>query len=276
MRISFLIPSYNHSNYIASTLDSIFDDAEGLDYEIIVIDDGSTDNSRSIIDSWCSSHPLVDIKIKYRENRGVSATANELARLASGDVIRCCASDDAIFAGSSLRILEKFNDSDSLVLVGDAYVINSVGAINGKSAIEMSGGVLSKLKTAKGLKEEIVANWSIPGPCFAMRRRVYEIVGYYAEDLLIEDWDFFLRVAALCPVQFVEGYFSYYRVHSRNTSRTSSLSKRVLNLNSQLIAGKRQLYLFDGKLRLLLEFECIILKLKITIINFICFFKIVK
>ncbi len=274
MRISFLIPSFNHSAYIGYTLDSIYSDAEGLNFEIIIIDDGSVDDSRLVIDNWCKLHPLVDIRVTYRENQGVSATANELLRLSTGDVIRCCASDDAIFAGSSLRILEAFTNSDSLVLVGDAYVINSMGAIDGKSAIEMSGGVLSKLKTAKGLKEEIVANWSIPGPCFAMRRRVYEIVGYYAEDLLIEDWDFFLRVAALCPMQFVEGYFSYYRVHSRNTSRTSNLSKKVLNLNYQLIAGKRQLHLFEGKLRLLLSFECITLKAKIIIFSFINLLKI--
>jgi glycosyltransferase involved in cell wall biosynthesis len=267
MRISFLIPSFNHSKYIGHTLDSIYSDAEGLDFEIIVIDDGSTDDSRSTIEDWRKRHPLVDIKITYRENRGVAATANELIRQASGDVIRCCASDDGVYAGSSLKIINRFKEGDDLVLVGDAWVIDENGTIIGDSAIELSGGVPSRMETPEGLKEEIVANWSIPGPCFAVRRQVYEAVGYYAEDLPIEDWDFFLRVAALCPMRFVGEYFSYYRVHPGNTSRTSNLAKRVRNLNAQLTAGRRRSHLFRGRLRLLLECECLQLKLKILVLR---------
>jgi glycosyltransferase involved in cell wall biosynthesis len=272
LRISFLIPSFNHSRYIGCTLDSIQTDADGLNFEIIIIDDGSTDDSRLIIDAWCKLHPLVNIRVTYRDNRGASATANELVRQASGEVIRFCASDDGVYAGSSFKIIQRFKESDALVLVGDAFVVDDAGKIVGNSAIKLSGGVPSRMQTLEGLKKEIVTNWSIPGPCFAIRKQVYEIAGFYAEDLVIEDWDFFLRVAALCPIQFVNEYFSYYRVHAGNTSRTSNIAKRVRNLNAQLTAGKRRSYLFNGWLRVLLEFQCIRLKLKIFIFRFAMFF----
>lgn len=272
MRISFLIPSFNHSKYIRHTLDSIYTDAASLDFEIILIDDGSEDDSRSVIDAWCELHPSVDIKVGYRENRGASATANELVQQASGDIIRCCASDDCIFAGSSARIIRKFEESDALVLVGDALVINDAGSIISKSAIELNGGVLDKMQSLDGLKKEIVFNWSIPGPCFAMRKQVYDVVGLYAEDLLIEDWDFFLRVVALCPIQFIDVHFSYYRIHSRNTSRTLNITRKIRNLNAQLTAGKRRAYLFKGSLRWMLEIELFRLILKIIIFRLVNFF----
>jgi len=271
LRISFLIPSYNHCRYIIYTLDSIYTDAETLDYEIIVIDDGSTDASICKIDFWCKLHPNVDIKVTYRENRGLSITLNELVRQASGDIIRCCASDDGVYEGSSSKIIKIFKESDVLVLVGDSFVIDDADNLIESSAIKLSGGVPNKMRKPEGLKKEIVANWSLPGPCFAMRKQVYEVVGFYAEDLVIEDWDFFLRVAALCPIQFVNEHFSYYRVHSGNTSRTLNIAKRVRNLNAQLTAGKRRSYLFHGQLRMLIEIQCVRLKLKIFVLRFAMF-----
>lgn len=264
MRISFLIPSYNHSNYISYTLDSIVADANSLDYEIIIIDDGSTDETKSRIQSWCERHPLVDIKVSYRENRGLCVTLNQLVRQASGEIIRLCASDDGIYKGSSLRIISAFENSEAQALIGDALVIDDQGVIVGNSAISLNGGNLLKMHTQAGLKQEIVANWSLPGPCVAMRKNVYGIVGYYSEDLLIEDWDFFLRLAALCQIQFLNTPFSYYRVHAANTCKTLSYERRFRNNCSQLAAGKQRCHLFTGKLRVRLEIECLILRMKIA------------
>ena len=269
MRISFLIPSYNHSSYITYTLDSIFADAESLDYEIIIIDDGSTDESKHKIESWRELHSNVDLKVTYRENRGLCATLNELVCKASGEIVRLCASDDAIYAGSSLDILNTFEVSEALVLVGDALVIDGSNHIASHSAIQQHGGDVSKMLTPDGLKREIVSNWSIPGPCFAMRRQIYSVVGYYSEDLLVEDWDFFLRVSALSTMQFVEGYFSYYRVHDLNACKTTNVARRLRNISSQRTAAKRNLPLFKGQLRVLLQIEYLLLSLKVLYLRFL-------
>jgi glycosyltransferase involved in cell wall biosynthesis len=273
MKISFLIPSYNHSKYIEFTLESIYNDAFELDYEIILIDDGSTDDSKTIIENWCKARSNVNIKLKFRENLGVSATANELIRMSSGNVIRFCASDDAIFKGSSIFIMNYFSKSTYMVLVGDAYIINKKNIIVGNSAIENNGGSLTNLKSIDGLHKEIVGNWSIPGPCFAMQREIFDKVGYFSEDLLIEDWDFFLRVTAFRSIVFTESYFSLYRIHTENTSRTRNIPRKIINLNNQYTAGKRNLHLFAGYLKIILLLECFKLNLKIIIFKFINFFK---
>lgn len=266
-RISFLIPSFNHSKYVCGALDSIHADAGDLDYEILLLDDGSTDNSRALIEAWQARHPEVPLRATFRENRGVSATLNQLVGMSTGDVIRLCASDDAIAAGSSRKFLEVFAATDAQVLAGDAWVIDDEGKVVGDSAIRLNGGDPVKMRSQEGLKREIVVNWSIPGPCFAIRRKVYEAVGLYAEDLPIEDWDFFLRVVAQCSIAFVNEQVSYYRIHGNNASRTADVKRRIRNLTAQLTAGRRRAPLFRGELRRALDRECAVLELKVAYLS---------
>lgn len=264
MKISFLIPSYNHSKFIQYTLDSIVNDAKLLDYEIIIIDDGSTDNSKHIINEWCEKN--IDAKIVkiYRENKGLCVTLNELVSKSSGDVIRICASDDGVYFGSSLRILKKFESSSALVIVGDALTIDGQNNIIHNSAVTQNGGNIKKMnKSEYMLKQEIVSNWSIPGPCFAIKKQVYQIVGNYSEDLVVEDWDFFLRVVASCNMCFINEPVAYYRVHDTNACKTQNIDKRILNISSQKIASYKYLDRFKGYLYLLLIKESFILSAKL-------------
>ncbi len=264
MFISFLIPSYNHCKYISQTLDSIVDDigTDDLIYEIILIDDGSTDTTKDCLDVWRSSNPNISCTIIYRENRGLCRTLNELVNISSGDILRLCASDDKIFPGSTRKIIETFRNENCLVLVGDALVIDDDNNIVNQSAISQKGGNVSKLENGENFASEVISNWSIPGPCFCLKRKIYDVVGYYSEDLHIEDWDFFLRVAALCEVKYCNYYFSYYRIHNSNVSITKNSLKQKINIRCQLIAGWRQLYLFSGYLKLKLFSEILKLGMK--------------
>lgn len=264
MKISFLIPSYNHSQFIQYTLDSIVKDVKLLDYEIIVIDDGSTDDSRQVINAWCKKN--IDAKIIkiYRENKGLCVTLNELVSKSSGEVVRICASDDGVVLGSSLKILKKFESSLALVIVGDALTIDGQNNIIHNSAVTQNGGNTKKMRQSEYmLKQEIVSNWSIPGPCFAIKKQVYQIVGGYSEDLVVEDWDFFLRVVASCSLCYLNEPIAHYRLHGANACRTQNIDKRILNISSQKIASYRYLNKFKGYLYLMLIKEFYILSAKL-------------
>lgn len=277
MRISFLIPSYNHSKYIEHALDSIVLDANLINYEIILIDDGSTDESKEVIELWRKINFNVNITAIYRENRGLCATLNELVSKASGDVIRVCASDDGMYAGSTLKLIKVLELSGVSVAVGDAIVIDEANNIISNSAITVNGGDVKKMsKSEYLLKHEIVSNWSLPGPCFAIKREVYQIVGNYSEDLTVEDWDFFLRVVALCSMQFVNEPVAYYRLHGENACKTKDINKRVLNTSSQKKASFRNLSLFKGFFFYLLLQEGIILNFKLFYLKAIMFISDIK
>ncbi|MEY3996189.1 MAG: hypothetical protein RL344_532 [Pseudomonadota bacterium] len=277
MKVSYLIPSFNHSKYIEYTLNSILSDSKSFNYEIILIDDGSTDQTKKIVIDWVKKNSAANIFYTFRENKGLCVTLNELVKKSSGNIIRLCASDDAIHLGSTERIITHFEKTSSLVLIGDAILFDSNNNEIQKSAIKFNGGNIHKMKLSQAsLKQEIISNWSIPGPCFALKKEVYDIVGYYSEDLLIEDWDFFLRVVALTSIEYIDCPIAYYRTHDSNTCKTQNLNKRLLNLKSQKLAGLRNITLLKGTLKYLLIKEVIILILKISLLNLKKLFKYKK
>ena len=89
--ISFIIPSYNSANTIKRAIDSILSQNTDLEYEIIVVDDGSTDNTDKVIKCYDN-----DERIKYykKDNSGVADTRNYGVKMATGDYIIFVDSDD--------------------------------------------------------------------------------------------------------------------------------------------------------------------------------------
>lgn len=263
--LSFLIPSYNHQDYVCQTLDSVLADTKSgcADFEIVLIDDGSTDCSVGIIRDWQSRHPDVPLTLVVRENLGLCATLNEMISLAQGDVIRLIASDDLIFPGSTQKVLQAFETTLAMAVIGDAPVIDGAGNVVANSGIEFNGGRKDAMNTPEGLRHEIVANWSIPGPCLAVRRSVYGMVGKYSEDLRVEDWDFYLRLVANDLAVFVDTPVACYRIHTSNASRTHQASRRIAALSSQVAAAEKRMGWFKGHERKLLQRERLLLQLKI-------------
>ena len=263
--LSFLISSYNHQAYVCQTLDSVMADMASVatEFEIVLIDDGSTDDSVLGIRRWHRDHPDAPLRFVARENRGLCRSVNEMLSLATGDIIRLIASDDLIFPGSTQRILETLATTDAMAIIGDVKVIDAQGTVLAESGIEYNGGSKSVMKTRQGLRDEILGNWSIPGPCLTVRRSVYDIVGGYAEDLVVEDWDFYMRLVAKDLAVFVDMPVAYYRIHGTNTSRTRQRDRRIAGLSSLLAAAEKRAELFAGSDLRLLNREVQLLRLKV-------------
>ncbi|MDB9938744.1 glycosyltransferase family 2 protein [Candidatus Thioglobus sp.] len=108
--VSFLIPYYNHKQYVGQTLDSILNDTYP-NKEVIIINDGSTDNDIGVINDWIDRNSnTLPIKFISRENKGITKTFNELARASKGKYIVFCASDDYLINNTikdRVSILEK-------------------------------------------------------------------------------------------------------------------------------------------------------------------------
>lgn len=93
MFISFIVPIYNSQEFIAQCLDSLINQNIS-DYEIICINDGSTDNSGIILDGYCKKHN--NIIVKHKPNSGVSASRNEGINIAQGEYLWFVDADDFI------------------------------------------------------------------------------------------------------------------------------------------------------------------------------------
>ncbi len=95
MNISFLIPAYNAGTTLSRTIDSILNQhPSDMEYEIIIADDGSNDNTKEISKKYADEYE--NVKYFFKENEGVSATRNFLIDQAAGDYIIFVDSDDYI------------------------------------------------------------------------------------------------------------------------------------------------------------------------------------
>ena len=125
MKISIIIPVYNVEEYIERCLLScIKQDISHNEYEIIVVNDGSPDNSIAIVERIAMSY--TNIKIINQENKGLSGARNTGIRHAKGDYIWFIDSDDWIAENCLKKLTNKLlNDSPDCLLVGVANVVNN-------------------------------------------------------------------------------------------------------------------------------------------------------
>lgn len=253
--VSFLIPAYNHERFIEKRLDWILFD-KYPNKQLVIVNDGSSDRTAQIISDWISKHASsIDIRYRDRENRGIAATLNELTALASGDYVRLGASDDYFLAdGTAAQVAYLQAHPAKLAVVGDAIVVDDQDRIIHDSAmIGLFRANKARYRTDEGIQREIICRWAIGGPVPLLRRKGVDAVEGWNENLLIDDWDFFLRLAALDVLGFIDVKVGAYRVHGTNTSKTKDSGKRITNLRNMAAAVSRNLPLFSGRHRTMLK-----------------------
>ena len=117
-KVSIIIPIYNTEKYLKACLDSVLSQTyENL--EIILIDDGSTDNSGKIIDDYAKKDHR--IKVVHQKNRGQSAARNEGLKKATGDYISFIDADDKIKPNFIEKLLAPFDETTALTVCGIHY-----------------------------------------------------------------------------------------------------------------------------------------------------------
>ena len=127
MLLSIIIPAYNADKYLEQCLNSlIINKSEGnYKYEVIVINDGSKDNTSTIASGFASKYSFV--KYIEQENAGVSAARNAGLKAASGKYITFVDADDTLLELN--KILELLINSNEELIIGDFYEINTDGKI---------------------------------------------------------------------------------------------------------------------------------------------------
>lgn len=108
-KISIIIPVYNTEKYLSLCIDSILSQSY-LDFELLLINDGSIDNSGSICDEYAEKDSR--IRVFHQENKGVSRARNLGLNNAKGEWIFFCDSDDHLIAADSLESIIALEDSD--------------------------------------------------------------------------------------------------------------------------------------------------------------------
>ncbi len=220
--VSVIIPSYNHAAYLGEAVRSVLGQTL-RDLELIVVDDGSKDNSLQVLEGF--SDPR--LRIIAQENQGAHAAINRGLHAASGEFLAILNSDDAYYPNRLERCLEALRlDPQTGLICTEIEIVDGQGKeIGVKHAYhdcepwllphpERSFRADDDLRAAL-LTENYLATTSN----YVFSRGWYERVGDFLPLRYTHDWDFALRMAKQSRLRLVPEPLMRYRVHSSNTIR---------------------------------------------------------
>lgn len=223
-KVSVIIPTYNRKDYVVEAVDSVLNQTY-RNFEVIVVDDGSTDGTSEILKK------KYDQKIRYfyKENGGCASARNYGIKFARGEYIAFLDSDDKYLPDKledQVGILERntelgFVYSDSYSFGGGKKLLNSSVRPDKDNSVTYALYMMTYM-----------ANGS-----FLARKKYLELSGYYNESLRYnEDTDFLLRLSLYSKVYYSKKPTLLYRVHSgRKSSNNIKLLEAVYSSSESLL-----------------------------------------
>lgn len=215
--ISIIIPCYNQELYIADALTSVFKQTY-KDWECLIIDDGSTDNSETIIKKWTDKDER--FRYFYKQNGGICDTRNYGVAKARGEYILPLDGDDMLHEKYIEEVLEIFHHSPHTKLV----YCDTITFGESNKIIKSSPYKYENL-----LFENVI-------PCTAIfRKKDFNKTKGYRKNMTfgIEDWDFWISFLDKNDiVQKLENNRVYYRIKAQ--SRSSNLEQNM-NKNEAML-----------------------------------------
>jgi glycosyltransferase involved in cell wall biosynthesis len=216
-RVSIILPMYNAAPYVRETVESVLAQTYA-DWDLTVVDDGSTDRSRTIVEGLSDAR----IRVVVQPNSGVSAARNRGLALTAGEYVGFLDSDD-VWLPTNLEEKVAWLDAhpQHALVNSDVEVIDAYSRLSGVRKTGREGWVLDDLLLWNGD--------SLPGlPSNALiRRSVLETVGAFDSTLsTAADQDLKFRIAARYPVGRLERPPIRYRVHGANMHLDISVMER--------------------------------------------------
>lgn len=203
--ISIILPVYNGELYIKDAIDSVKNQTY-KNWELIIIDDCSTDNTAKICMSYC------DVRIKYFKNEvnmRLPKSLNIGFSKASGDYFTWTSDDNILHFDflEQCRSVLKRDKEISLLYSNMKY-------------IDEKGIAIKDIATNSGNPNELVIK-NVVGASFMYPAWAKKIVGDYDHDkFLVEDYDYWLRLSMIGKVKKIDEYLYSYRFHSNSLTAT--------------------------------------------------------
>ncbi len=219
--MSVAIPAYNHADYIEACLASVCAQTYP-ELEIVLVDDGSTDDTLSRAKAFLDRHAsrFRRIEVYSRPNRGVSATSNECISASRGEWVHLLGSDDTLLPDKVMRewrAIQEWGDPQLALVYADVEDIDHTGrGLNRHDHDRPSPGPDHKAYEALFLGNPVI------NPTVALRREAFLKIGGFDETLALEDWDCWLRLSAEYPIARVPEVLACYRRHGSQTSRNQA------------------------------------------------------
>jgi len=233
LKVSVIVPTHNCS-YLPNAIDSILGQTF-KDYEIIVVDDGSTDNTKALLSKFNGK-----IKYLYQDNKGPSSARNLGIKESEGQYIGFLDADDAWLSEKlekEVNFLDK--NTDFGMVTCDAYATEA----RNERIIVPSMAAQRRMHSGFVLKKVLRENFLLMLNVL-IRREVLDDIGLFDEKrLFCEDYDLWVRVAKKYKIGYVNEVLAKYRIHGSNRSIINK--EKVLNSHLEIVLNSFK----DNKIR---------------------------
>lgn len=234
-RVTVIALCYNHAAFVEEALMSILNQKEVIP-EVIVVDDASSDDSKSIIQSFLAKHNVEWKFIDHKENLGNCKSFNEALLLATGDYIIDFATDDVLFDNrlfEQITFFDQQNDNVGLIHSNANYINNIGRQLGTHSSIVLKG----KPVPQGDVFTDVLSRYFICPPTMMFRRRCALEIGGYDNSLAYEDFDFLLRFSRKWHILYQNKPLTYYRKHDASLGQAFNKNP-MLHLSTAISCQK--------------------------------------
>ncbi len=242
--VSVVIPVYNRASLIVDALNSVLAQTY-RPLEIIVVDDGSTDRTPDVVQHWietvCTNKKAIMARLIRQEKKGGNAARNRGIKESMGEFVAFLDSDDIWLPRKLEKQIPHFSDPE----IGAVYC--------GLQQVDLATGKVwpvcpRKYPSGWLLRQLLIKDVTAPTSTFVIRKEVFSKVGTFDERLLArQDWDMWIRIAAVYKIGVVPEVLVHYRHHLGE--RTASNPEKEIRAY-HIIRGKYQSLLSQQPLRI--------------------------
>jgi glycosyltransferase involved in cell wall biosynthesis len=212
--ISVILPVYNAEKFLNESINSILEQTY-IHFELIIVNDGSTDTSQSIIDHY--SDPRIR-KINHTQNKGLVASLNEAIVSAKGDMIVRMDADDIAFKDRVQKQVQYLLDHPAIDIVGTHAVFFETNTQSPMANWELDLNTI----TPSSIKKALTWENCMIHPSICMRSEIAKSLLYNEHQKNYEDYDLWLRATAdNINIAKIDESLLYYRVQPNSITQSS-------------------------------------------------------
>jgi len=258
--VTVILPAYNHQEFVEDSINAII----GQDYqniELIILNDGSKDNTHQVISSLLDKCKARFVRFEYvnKTNEGLANTLNQGVFWSKADYVTVIASDDIMksnkvsvllkaLLGTSNEIALSYADADFIDSHGNYIFLDDKGDVC-QSNTGWGTFISFYTRRRKDIKGDffdytiLLKGNFLPAMSVMWKADALKKVGMFTPNIIIEDWDLWLRMARSFQGVYVPHVVASYRWHETNTVKTA----KVKLLKAQDLILKREFYFEDNK-----------------------------
>lgn len=217
--VTVIAVCYNHERFVTECLESIKAQSH-QNFELIVVDDRSTDNSPELIAAWMEANYPQGKYLRHKENIGLCKSINEALAISSGKYVNLIATDDVWLPHKIERQLAaiKLLPETTAVLYSDAMQMDEMGTTLHQSFLEAH--LPAKHPPSGKIFPALADGNFVPAMAAIIRRDAITKIGGYDEELSYEDYDMWLRLADVYDFEYLPDVVARYRIVSTSMIRT--------------------------------------------------------